>query len=136
MAIEDLPVAGADVKPQRLPSGRTVLTQAIEGDETVEIRSPDGEMEIRITLTETGPVLSLRGAKLQMEAADSFAVKCKKFAVDAEESATINTQGTMAVNGGEMRVRTVEDVHLNGAFIRLNCKDSLPPEEEPGEAAT
>src|SRR5262249_12082466 len=42
---------------QLLPSGRSVIVKTADGREELEIRSPRGEMEVHVTLTETGPVV-------------------------------------------------------------------------------
>ena len=98
--------AESDTVTQRqLPSGRSVTLRFGDGNESLEVRSPLGEVEVRIELTDAGPVVKLRGARLELEAADAVAVRCKQFDVRAEE----------------MRVKTEGDIHLNGGIIRLNC---------------
>ena len=73
----DLPAVREGV----LPSGRTVVIRADSQGEAIEVRSAGGEMELRIALTEQGPVLTLRGARLEIDAADTVAVNCRHFAV-------------------------------------------------------
>lgn len=87
-----------------LPSGRSVILRVGDTEE-LEVRSPDGEVEVRIVLTDAGPVVRLRAAKLELETIDSVDVRCKNFNVTAEE----------------MRVQTAGDTHINAAVIRLNC---------------
>ena len=95
-----------------LPSGRSVAVRIGECGETLEVRSPDGAVEVRIDLTDEGPVVRLRGARLELES-PSVAVRCGTFDVRAE--------GPLTMTGRELRVKTEEDVHLNGGVIRLNC---------------
>lgn len=90
------------------PSGRSVILRVCGGKEEVEVRSPSGETELRVILTDQGPVLRLSGVRLELEAAETVAVRCKNFEVEA----------------GEMRVQTAGDIHLNGDYIRLNCEPS------------
>ncbi len=87
-----------------LPSGRSVVLRVGEVEE-LEIRSPEGEVEVRIVLTEAGPVVRLRAARLELDTTESVDVRCKQFQVHADE----------------MRVRTEGDIHMNAAVIRLNC---------------
>lgn len=103
----------ADENARQLPSGRSVVVRVHDSKEELEVRSPGGEVEIRIVLTETGPVVSLRGARLELESAETVAVKCRSFEVNASEG--------VAIAGHEMRVKTEDDIHLNGKIIRLNC---------------
>jgi len=87
-----------------LPSGRTLVLSAGRGGEEIVLRSSGGDVDLRITLTDAGPVISMRGARVEVDAAD-VAFRCHDFAVQANE----------------VRIEAKEDVHLNGAFIRLNC---------------
>jgi hypothetical protein len=87
-----------------LPSGRSVVLRVGDAEE-LEVRSPDGEVEVRIVLTDAGPVVRLRAARLEVESAESVDVRCKNFNVRA----------------GEVRVKTDGDIHMNAGVIRLNC---------------
>jgi hypothetical protein len=110
---------------QPLPSGRSVIVKVAEGREELEVRSPEGDVEVVITLTEAGPVVRLRAARLEMEAAETLSLSCRRLDVHTTEETAFHSEGKVQITGTEMRVRTEEDIHLNGAFIRLNC-------EEPG----
>jgi hypothetical protein len=90
-------------EPRILPSGRSVIVRLADGTEELEIRSPRGDVEVRIVLTEAGPVVRLSGARLELEAAETVAVRCRRFEVRAEG-----------------------DICLDGATVRLNS-----PEESP-----
>lgn len=109
-----------------LPSGRSVLLRTASGAEEIEVRSPAGDVEVRIVLTDAGPVVTLRGAKLEMEATDELALKCKRLSLDATDAASLRSQGGLKVEGQELRVRTTDDIHLNGAHVRLNCPETPP----------
>jgi hypothetical protein len=87
-----------------LPSGRSIILRV--GDvEELQVRSPDGEVELTVVLTDAGPVVRMRAARLEVETAESVDIRCKTFNVRADE----------------MRVRTDGDIHMNAAVIRLNC---------------
>lgn len=103
----------ADENARQLPSGRSVVVRVHDSKEELEVRSPGGEVEVRIVLTENGPVVSLRGARLELESAEAVAVKCRTFEVNASEGVNLT--------GHELRVKTDDDIHLNGKIIRLNC---------------
>ena len=45
-----------------LPSGRKLVVRSASTGDEVEIRAANGELDLRITLTDAGPVVSLRGA--------------------------------------------------------------------------
>lgn len=83
----------------RFPSGRSIAVQASPAGEALEIRSPAGEMELRIVFTPEGPVVSLRCARLELVSAGAVALDCRRF-----------------------DLRTTEEIRLNGRNILLNCE--------------
>jgi hypothetical protein len=103
-----------------LPRGRTLVLRIGSAGEDIEIRSAAGEIELRIALTDAGPVVSLRGARVEVDAAD-VAFRCRDFDVQASGAARLASAGEMRLEAGEIRAETKHDIHLNGAFIRLNC---------------
>jgi len=121
---------------RRLPSGRSlVLRLGDPGDperagEEIEIRSARGDLELRITLTDAGPVVSLRAARLEVESPD-VAFRCRTFDVQTTGTLSLASEAEVRVAADEVRVETAHDIHLNGAFIRLNCTaDGEPPPED------
>lgn len=108
---------------RELPSGRSVVLRVSEDAEEIEIRSPSGEMEVRIVLTESGPVVSLKSARLELQAAEEIALRTKKVTLDASQEAVIQSAGSIKLSGQEVRIKTEEDIHLNGAYVRLNCPE-------------
>lgn len=104
-----------DAAPQRkLPSGRSVVLKVAGDHEALEVRSPNGEVEVRVVLTAEGAVVKLQAARLELDSADSLAVNCRRFTVNS-------TEGTDLNSGGELRIKTEGDIHLNGGIIHLNC---------------
>jgi len=104
-----------------LPSGRSVILRVTDAGEDLQIRSPSGEVEVHITLTDDGPVVHLRAARLELEALETVALHCRRLEIDTEESARLHSAGELRLTGQEMRVQTKGDIHLNGEVIRLNC---------------
>lgn len=96
-----------DPEPTRLPSGRVVAVRAVGGEEAVEVRSADGLLELRLVLTDAGPVLRLRGVRLEVEASDAVALRCREFAVETT---------------GDIRLRAGGDTHIDADYVRLNCQ--------------
>lgn len=104
-----------------LPSGRSVVIRLNDGQEELEVRSPEGTVEVQIVLTEQGPVVRLQGARLELAGTDTVAVDCKRFEVNTTEATELKSEGNVQVTGNELRVKTEDDIHMNGKFIRLNC---------------
>ena len=104
-----------------LPSGRSVVLKVADGCEELEVRSPGGDVEVRISLTDNGAVVTLRGGRLEMESPDAVALKCRRFDVATAEGTTLATAGNLVMTGQDMCVKTDGDIHMNGAIIHLNC---------------
>jgi len=104
-----------------LPSGRSVILLATSAGEELQVRSPTGAVEVRITFSDSGPVLQLSGARLELQALDTVAIQCRQLEINTEESLQLKSAGNVQLSGQEMRVKTTGDMHLNGKVIRLNC---------------
>jgi hypothetical protein len=103
-----------------LPSGRSLVLRAGGAGEDIEIRSAGGDVELRITLTDAGPVVSMRGARVEVESPD-VAFRCRTFDVQATGDVRLGSEQAVRIQADEVRAETKQDIHLNGAFIRLNC---------------
>lgn len=106
-----------------LPSGRSlVVRSALLGEDEIELRAPGGEVEVRIVCRPEGPVVTVRAARLELEA-PSLAVRCRDLDVQATEEAKLAAKDLEIRGDGELVVKTGGDVRVNGAFIRLNCTE-------------
>ncbi len=117
-----------------LPSGRTVSVRSGGGHEEIEIRSAGGEMEVRIALTPQGPVLQLRGARLEIDSTDTVAVNCRKFEVTAADGVKIDAAGDIEVAGsGELRMKSAGQTFIDGDYVNLNCRDRTGYHDDPAK---
>jgi len=124
-----------------LPSGRSLVVSGISGQEHLEIRSPEGAIELRIALTKDGPVLSLSGVRLEINSTDTVAVNCREFTVATTHGVALSSAGDVSVRaGGEIRTKSLGETHLDSSVLQLNSGDrsdyddaSLPPFELPTE---
>jgi len=117
------PVTEEDESEQRLylDDGRQVAVVRDGGSQTVELRAASGQLELRIRLTEEGPVLSLDAVRLDVRAVESVDIQCKDFTVTASESATISSGGTAALKAaGDVEVEGEGAVRVVGKTIHLN----------------
>jgi len=118
------PAPSTPTPARRLPSGRSVVMRAVQGQEELEIRTAEGELEVRVTLTEAGPVIQLRGARLEVESPDAVLFHCRRFEVHAAERLDLQSGGDAGIMARELRVKTEGDVRIDGEVIRLNCEQS------------
>lgn len=91
-----------------------------EAGQVVEIRAEDGQLELRIVLTEAGPVLQLDAVKLALRA-DDLAIDCKRLAVNASEGAAVASGNDLTLEAeGELRTNSTGDTRVVGKCIYLN----------------
>jgi hypothetical protein len=117
---------------RRLPSGRSLHLRTDATGEEIELRSARGELDLRIVLTDAGPVVTLRCARLEVESPD-VAFRCHNFDVQTTGDLRLKSEGQVAIQADELRATTEHDIHLNGAYVRLNCTPDLEvPVQIPG----
>ena len=103
-----------------LRDGRKLVISEQGRDQLVEIRSESGMVEIRIQLTEQGPVLQLESARLQLKATESVEIESRRVEIKGTEvlelsGGSVNVTGKEDVNDetkGEVRV-VGKTIHLN-----------------------
>ena len=110
-----------DEKKLFLDQGRSVAINRDGAHQVVEFRDASGTLELRVKLTEEGPVLVMEGMKVQVNATESFSVKTKDFHVEAEGETVISSKGEMKIHAdGEMSIDSPEDLRIRGKIIYLN----------------
>lgn len=129
--------AGKATKPSKalaLRGGRTlqVRTTGSSGRETIELKSRDGALELKITMTPDGPMIHVKGGSLAVEAADAVSVACKRFDVQASGGIRFAAGDVSVESGGEMRMRSQGPTHMDSEVLHLNCGDrsAYPPPPE------
>jgi hypothetical protein len=111
----------SDERTMYLRDGRSLEIHDEGADQVVEIRAASGQMELKVRLTEEGPVLSLEGVRLSVRAAEAIDMSCKTFKVSAEESVELASKGELRVNAEkDLSVDSAADVRVNGKMIYLN----------------
>lgn len=104
-----------------LREGRTLTVAARGAEELIEIRAASGQVEVRIVMTEQGPVLQMEAVRLQLKAAEAVEVETKQFTVKAQEAVTLASEGEVKVtSAGETKVEAEGDVRMVGKQIHLN----------------
>jgi hypothetical protein len=103
----------SDRREVYLREGRTLSVQHAGADELVEIRSSSGQVELRIKLTEEGPVLQMESVRLQLKASEAVEIESARVDIRATETLQLASDNEIKVDGkGEVRV--------NGKMIYLN----------------
>jgi hypothetical protein len=126
------PAASALASPQepvtdferRLASGGSLHLRTRANGEELELRSAKGDLELHIVLTAAGPVVSLRCARLEVESPE-VAFRCDTFDVEAKRDVRLASEREVTITADELRAKTERDIHLNGAYVRINCDPDL-----------
>lgn len=110
-----------DEKEVYLEDGRKLVVSRTGGDQVVEIRSESGMVEVRIQLTETGPVLQMESARLKLSAQESIEIASKRVEIAATEELAL-TGGAVDIEAEtSVDVEAKEgDVKVVGKMIYLN----------------
>jgi hypothetical protein len=96
-----------------LREGRTLSIETAGNDELVEVRSSSGLVELRIRLTDEGPVLQMESARLQLKATEVVEIESKRVEIKATETVQIASEN-------EIKVDAEGEVRVNGKMIYLN----------------
>jgi hypothetical protein len=104
-----------------LTSGRQIRVHSSENGELVEILEAGGEVVIQVRLTDGGPVVTVRGAHLELKSTETLALEAKKVRINAQEEAVVESKGTVEIGSSrEMRIHSEDDIRVVGKIIHLN----------------
>jgi phage gp45-like len=103
----------SDRRELYLREGRTLSVEGSGSEELVEIRSSSGQIELRIRLTEEGPVLQVESARLQLKASEAVEIESKRIEIKATETLQL-------ASDNEIKVDAEGEVRVNGKMIYLN----------------
>lgn len=121
---------GAPGEVARTPSGRTVRLEQVAAEDLLTVSSPDGDVEMEIRFTDSGPVLRFPSAALRLESEEDVEVACRDFRVRARGEVDLEAEGAARLEGHavevrsrrrDVRVRANDDVRIDGERVLLNC---------------
>ena len=108
-------------KSVELDSGCQILVCSRENEDVIAIAEPQGEVVVKVRMTDGGPVISVRGAHLELKSTETIALKAKKIKIQAEEEAVVQSKGRLELDASnKMGIRSVDDIHVAGKMIYLN----------------
>lgn len=143
----------AEERATQLAHGRTLIQGSTRDHLT--IRSPEGVVELRLRITESGPVLSFDQANLSLENTGAVSLECDALHVKTKRASELDIGGdlTQRVAGnyrvearddsffsaqavnidaelGELSLKANDDVSIQGLRVLVN----VPTEQELAEA--
>jgi hypothetical protein len=96
-----------------LRNGRRLIVSEQGGDQLVEIRGESGMVEVKILLTEQGPVLQMESVRLSLKASESVAIESKRVDIVATDALSL-------ASDQKIDVIAKGDVVMIGETINLN----------------
>lgn len=104
-----------------LRDGRKLVLSEQGGEQLVEIKNPSGMLELRIKLTDAGPVLQMEAARLQLKATEAVEIESARVEIKGTEAVAVSSGGKLEVTSEEeTTVESKGDVRVVGKTIWLN----------------
>lgn len=110
----------SDEREVYLRDGRKLVVSEQGGDQLVEVRSESGMVELRIKLTEQGPVLQMESVKLQLKAAESVEIESQRVSIKAADRLELEGAHVEVASEDEVEIEAKGEIHVNGKMIYLN----------------
>jgi hypothetical protein len=112
LAVQTTAEEVSDEREVYLRDGRKVVVSEQGGESLVEVRSESGMLEVRIRLTEQGPVLQMESARLQLKATEAIEIQSERVEIKA---------GAVKVHADEdLELEADNEVRVAGKMIYLN----------------
>jgi hypothetical protein len=102
-----------------LQGGRKLVVSRDGDAQLVEIRSDSGMVEVRIALTEQGPVLQMQSVRLAIKASESVEIDSPKVAIRGDQ-VEVSGGSVVLEAEDEVSVEADGDVRVVGKMIYLN----------------
>lgn len=111
-----------ETEAQHVPlrEGRELVLSEDGGHQLVEIRSESGQLELRIQLTEAGPVLQMDAVRMQLRASEAVAIESKQVSVTATEELALAGKAITVEAESDLNITAGSDLRMVGTMIYLN----------------
>jgi hypothetical protein len=104
-----------DKREVYLKDGRTLVVSDVGADQLVEIRNESGMVELRIQLTEQGPILQMESVRLQLKASEAVEIESPTVAITGTEK--------LELAGGKIEIEAEEEIEIEGkSDVRVKGK--------------
>ena len=93
-----------------LRDGRKLVVDESGTEPLVEVRSESGMLELRIKLTNEGPVLQMESVRMNIKATEAVSIESKRVDIKATENVAIKAEENVLVDADkDVRVRSGVD---------------------------
>ena len=108
-------------KRMQLNSGRQIIVHSDEKEELIQIVEAAGDVVMSVRMTDAGPVVTVRGAHLELKSTESITLEAKEIKIRAEENASVKSKGSLEVDSAKkMDIHSDDEIRLDGKMIHLN----------------
>lgn len=105
----------------QLESGRQVLIHSHKKEELLEILEPEGEVVMKVRLTDAGPVIRIQGAHIELKSTETLSLESKKVKIKAKEEAVVESKGSLKIDASKkLDIHSDSDIRMTGKMIYLN----------------
>lgn len=105
----------------QLDSGRQVVVYSNENEEVLEVVETEGEVILKVRLTDAGPVISVQGTRLELKSTEALTLESKRIKIKAEEEVGIESRGTLEIDTSkEIGIHSDDEIRVVGKMIHLN----------------
>jgi hypothetical protein len=105
----------------QLDSGRQIIVDSAEQEDLIQIIEQEGEISMTVRMTEGGPIITVRGAHLELKSAESITLEAKEIRISAEKRASVKSKGSLEVDSAKkMDIHSDDDIRIDGKMIHLN----------------
>jgi hypothetical protein len=105
----------------QLDSGRQIIVDSGEKEELIQIVEPKGEIVMTVRMTDSGPVVTVRGAHLELKSTETITLDAKKVTIHAQEEAVVESEGSLEVDSAKkMDIHSDDEIRIDGKMIHLN----------------
>lgn len=119
--LEPSDIAQEKKKRIQLDSGRQIIVEPSEKEELIQIVEQKGDIVMSIRMTDSGPVITVSGAHLELKSMETITLDAKKVEVRAEEEATVTSKGSLEVaSAKKMDIHSDGEIRIDGKMIHLN----------------
>ena len=105
----------------QLDSGRQVVIHSKDDEELLEIVETEGEVILKVRLTDAGPVISVQGARLELKATEALTLESKRVKIKAEEEVGVESKGRLEIESSKgIGIQSDDEIRVAGKMIHLN----------------
>lgn len=119
----------------RWPSGRKIRFIGKTNPQTdcIEIINPDGQLNIVLRFDSSGTTLVIPNGRIGLVSPE-IDISCNDLSFEVENDVNWNIGGNFEIVSQSISAKTIEDIEMNGRFIKLNCTETKAVQETDIEA--